>query len=74
MNTTKFNSPAALNPSETGRYLGGVTTKTLANWRASGKGPAFIRYGEVGSRVAYLVSDLDAFMKKCRVGSKAVSR
>lgn len=38
----------------------GVTRKTLANWRVSGRGPAFMKYGVV----RYRLVDLEAFQRK----------
>lgn len=35
-----------------------LTQKTLAEWRVSGKGPAFIRMGDKGSRVLYKVHEI----------------
>lgn len=37
------------------RWGGVVGVQTLANWRASGKGPAFVK---MGSRVTYRVADI----------------
>lgn len=37
------------------RWNGAVTTGTLANWRAKGRGPAFIKFG---SRVRYPLAKL----------------
>lgn len=43
------------------RWNGAVTVGTLANWRAQGKGPAFIKFG---SRVRYPLSKLLDFEKQ----------
>lgn len=40
------------------RWNGAVTVGTLANWRAQGKGPAFIK---LGSRVRYPLHRLAEF-------------
>jgi len=48
-----------LTPRETGRALG-VSVHTLANWRAAGRGPAFLRIGR--GRVRYREVDLSAFV------------
>jgi hypothetical protein len=37
------------------RYKGIITTKTLANWRSAGIGPAYTR---VGGRILYAVCDV----------------
>ncbi|MBL8273004.1 MAG: helix-turn-helix domain-containing protein [Xanthomonadales bacterium] len=39
-------------------YLG-VAAGTLQNWRAAGRGPAFVT---IGRRVMYRTADLDAFI------------
>jgi hypothetical protein len=44
-----------------GRWSGAITTATLANWRASGTGPAYVK---LGSRVVYPLEELLAFEKK----------
>lgn len=53
--------PSALQSAAASSYIG-VTSKTLANWRALGEGPRFIRLGKAGARILYRVSDLDAFL------------
>lgn len=40
------------------RYRGSVSVRTLANWRAAGKGP---RYRKIGKAVLYEESDLNAW-------------
>lgn len=55
----------ALTPSAAGEYLGNIATKTLANWRSLGIGPAYVRYS--GGKVAYLIEDLEAFRRSRRV-------
>lgn len=45
-----------LTPEEvSARYKGKITTKTLANWRSAGKGPAFVK---VGGRILYSIAGL----------------
>lgn len=61
----------AVMPNEAARYLG-VATKTLANWRAAGKGPTYIRHG-AGS-VAYLRADLVAYREAQRIAPIAASQ
>ena len=54
----------------------GVSPRTLANWRALGIGPAFVRVGAVRSRTLYRVDDLNTWLDNNRVetsGSKAVA-
>lgn len=40
----------------------GVTMQTLANWRARGKGPRFLRQG--GWRVLYRPADVEAWARE----------
>lgn len=40
------------------RYQGSPGEKTLANWRSSGTGPAFVK---VGRQVLYRVRDVEAW-------------
>jgi hypothetical protein len=49
---------AALTPSEAAAFLA-VNPKTLANWRVSGKGPDFLKYGR--RMVRYRLADLVAW-------------
>ncbi len=45
--------PLLLSPADAGRLLG-VTADTLADWRAKGYGPAYVRVGEgIRGRVRY---------------------
>lgn len=58
----------ALSPAEAGRYLGGFTVGTLANWRSRGDGPPWTK---VCGRVIYRIVDLDAFLAENVVGGAA---
>lgn len=49
----------ALDTTAAAAYLGGIAVRTLANWRVRGIGPSYVR---VGTRIAYLVEDLDAWL------------
>ena len=52
-----------LSPEDVCRYLGGIiTAKTLANWRANGIGPQFVRLGKSHARIGYRRTDLDEFI------------
>lgn len=54
----------------------GVSSRTLANWRTLGIGPAFVRVGAVHSRTLYRLDDLNTWLDNNRVettGSKAVA-
>lgn len=62
-------NPGALRSAETAAYVG-VTPKTLANWRAAGIGPVFIRLGAVHGRVRYRQADLDAWLASRVVGQR----
>ncbi len=52
-----------LRPPAAGKYLGGVSTSTLAKWRLTGFGPA---YSKAGRNVVYNVADLDAYLSSRR--------
>lgn len=65
--TSSSVSDRALTNREAAEFLG-VSPKTLSNWRALGRGPAFVRYGDaLTSRIAYPLSDLIAFRDAARV-------
>ena len=54
----------------------GVSSRTLANWRTLGIGPAFVRIGAVHSRTLYRLDDLKTWLDNNRVetsASKAVA-
>ena len=54
----------------------GVSSRTLANWRTLGIGPAFVRVGAVHSRTLYRLDDLNTWLDNNRVetsGAKAVA-
>ncbi len=53
----------ALNTHEAAMYIG-ISFATLKKWRVTGQGPRFAR---VGSRVVYLVEDLNTFLRGSRV-------
>lgn len=53
-----FRPPAMIDTNQAAAYLG-LAAKTLANWRASRRGPAYVRIGNV---VSYRQQDLDAFI------------
>lgn len=58
--------PMAFSSEDAARMLG-VSTKTLANWRCSGKGPAYIHLSDSPrSSVLYLSEDLDAWLRSRR--------
>ncbi len=52
-----------LGPRQAAHVLG-VSTRTLEEWRARGKGPAYHR---MEGQIRYAQSDLDAWLKSCRV-------
>lgn len=49
----------ALDTTAAAAYLGGIAVRTLANWRARGEGPSYVR---VGTRIAYRIEDLDSWL------------
>jgi hypothetical protein len=40
----------------------GISTKTLANWRASNRGPRYCRLGGRGSGVVYRAREVDEWL------------
>lgn len=52
----------------------GVSSRTLANWRTLGIGPAFVRVGAVHSRTLYRVDDLNAWLDNNRVETSGGQR
>jgi hypothetical protein len=58
-------------PEKGATEITGFPVKTLQNWRALRKGPA---YYKVGRSVRYRVGDLLDFMENCRVDPGAVPR
>ncbi|MDN5698715.1 MAG: helix-turn-helix domain-containing protein [Kocuria sp.] len=60
----------AVMPNEAARFLG-VATKTLANWRADGKGPQYVRLE--GGSVVYVRDDLETYRDSQRVLPKSAS-
>ena len=68
-------SVLAVSANEAAAMLG-VCSRTLANWRTQGIGPAFVRVGAVRSRTLYRIDDLNTWLDNNRVetsGSKAVA-
>lgn len=68
-------SVLAVSANEAAAMLG-VSSRTLANWRTLGIGPAFVRIGAVHSRTLYRLDDLKTWLDNNRVetsGSKAVA-
>ncbi|WP_319472121.1 helix-turn-helix domain-containing protein [uncultured Pseudodesulfovibrio sp.] len=52
-----------MNTSQAAEYLG-LKKGTLEVWRCHGRGP---RYAKLGARVVYSKSDLDLFVRSCKV-------
>ena len=68
-------SVLAVSANEAAAMLG-VSSRTLANWRTQGIGPAFVRVGAVRSRTLYRIDDHNTWLDNNRVetsGSKAVA-
>lgn len=55
--------PAALSTVEAAMYIGLAHT-TLKKWRVTGDGPSYVK---AGSRIVYLIDDLDAWLYAHRV-------
>src|SRR5829696_1848371 len=59
-----------ITPLETATRLR-LAKQTLARWRCEGRGPAFIRLGGSGGRVAYRAVGIDAWLASRRAYSTA---
>ncbi len=57
--------PAALDTIQAATYLS-VERATLKKWRSLGTGPTYAR---LGSKVVYLIEDLDEFLRAHRVSA-----
>ena len=53
-------------------FVLGISSRTLANWRCKGRGPAYIRLGKKRSPVMYRVSDVAGL--DCRTSGKGERR
>lgn len=53
----------ALTPEDASVFMG-IACATLKKWRCAGDGPAYVK---VGSKVVYLVEDLESFLRAHRV-------
>lgn len=53
----------ALTPEDAAVFMG-IACATLKKWRCAGDGPAYVK---VGSKIVYLVEDLEAFLRAHRV-------
>lgn len=56
-------------PDEVAEYLGGISTQTLALWRANNTHPE-LKYIKVGRAVRYRKSVLDAWLESQTVGPR----
>ena len=63
-------APRRLSEREAAAYLGPVAVRTLQDWRTRGVGPP---YSKLGKRVAYAVTDLDAYLAAQRVEPKGAA-
>lgn len=54
---------AALPTNEAAHYIG-LSNGTLKKWRVTGDGPPYVR---IGSRIVYLVEDLDTWLYAHRI-------
>lgn len=48
-------------------FVLGISSRTLANWRCKGRGPAYIRLGKKRSPVMYRVSDVQDWIVEHQV-------
>ncbi|WP_292649198.1 helix-turn-helix domain-containing protein [Nocardioides sp. NBC_00368] len=53
----------ALTPEDAAVFMG-IACATLKKWRGAGDGPAYVK---VGSKIVYLVEDLESFLRAHRV-------
>ena len=44
-----------------------IPSKTLVNWRLSGRGPKYLK---IGARVLYRISDVDEWLRSCERGTR----
>ncbi len=71
---TISNQSRRLTPTEAAAYIGS-TPKTLAKWRSTGRHSIpFLKFG-TGKRasIRYDLSDLDAFLNRCREHGSGIS-
>jgi len=59
--------PGGLPSAAAAAYIG-IAPKTLANWRALGEGPRYVRLGRSHARIVYRVADLDQYLADRVVG------
>lgn len=63
-NDGKGNGDRLVPPKEAAQLLG-VSVSTMAKWRATGRGPTFVKLGsEPQSGVRYRMADVRAFIEK----------
>lgn len=62
---SKESFQGAVGPREAAKYIG-VEPKTLANWRALGRGPAYVCISS--RKVVYRLQDLEDYLLERRVG------
>lgn len=54
-------TPDHLTPAETAKQLGLKSAGTLANWRAQGRGPRYVKHGR---RVLYPVAAIEVYKRE----------
>lgn len=57
-----------MNCEETAKYMGGISTQTLALWRQNKSHPD-LKYIKIGRQVRYRKSDVDAWLESQTVGA-----
>lgn len=67
-NNMPFEDYAVVGSAEAAQMLG-INPRTLANWRAQGRGPAYVRLGKSRSPVLYRVGDIESWLESRLVGS-----
>lgn len=66
-NNMPFENHAVISSAEAAWMLG-ISPRTLANWRAQGRGPVYVRLGKSRSPVLYRVKDVESWLESRLVG------
>lgn len=66
--------PIFLIDSKEAAFVLGISSRTLANWRCKGRGPAYIRLGKKRSPVMYRLSDVQDWIVEHQVKASGDAR
>ena len=72
MATNETDSIFLIDSQETAFMLG-ISSRTLANWRCKGRGPAYIRLGKKRSPVMYRLSDVQDWIVEHQVKAEMLA-